>query len=127
MIRRPPRSTRTDTLFPYTTLFRSPPARVLQEQHDRAFLSERSGPRLVHVRVRQPCAQDAVAERLPAYTRRLLEPAHCGSQRDLHGFARPAEGRGERQRVLAGRRGVVSVEFGGIRVIKTKTRMLTTQ
>src|SRR3546814_1226354 len=26
MIRRPPRSTRTDTLFPYTTLFRSGPA-----------------------------------------------------------------------------------------------------
>src|SRR3546814_4088038 len=25
MIRRPPRSTRTDTLFPYTTLFRSAP------------------------------------------------------------------------------------------------------
>src|SRR3546814_8221297 len=29
MIRRPPRSTRTDTLFPYTTLFRSLPA-ILQ-------------------------------------------------------------------------------------------------
>src|SRR3546814_11115376 len=34
MIRRPPRSTRTDTLFPYTTLFRSsrgeqPPLRVV--------------------------------------------------------------------------------------------------
>src|SRR3546814_11876819 len=27
MIRRPPRSTRTDTLFPYTTLFRSGPRR----------------------------------------------------------------------------------------------------
>src|SRR3546814_4124295 len=27
MIRRPPRSTRTDTLFPYTTLFRSPVGR----------------------------------------------------------------------------------------------------
>src|SRR3546814_1890929 len=27
MIRRPPRSTRTDTLFPYTTLFRSLPQR----------------------------------------------------------------------------------------------------
>src|SRR3546814_16965519 len=26
MIRRPPRSTRTDTLFPYTTLFRSQPS-----------------------------------------------------------------------------------------------------
>src|SRR3546814_2385783 len=29
MIRRPPRSTRTDTLFPYTTLFRSPAFRLL--------------------------------------------------------------------------------------------------
>src|SRR3546814_4076039 len=28
MIRRPPRSTRTDTLFPYTTLFRSPGGRI---------------------------------------------------------------------------------------------------
>src|SRR3546814_1156334 len=28
MIRRPPRSTRTDTLFPYTTLFRSSPNRA---------------------------------------------------------------------------------------------------
>src|SRR3546814_13973742 len=28
MIRRPPRSTRTDTLFPYTTLFRSAPRRL---------------------------------------------------------------------------------------------------
>src|SRR3546814_12459701 len=28
MIRRPPRSTRTDTLFPYTTLFRSAPQTV---------------------------------------------------------------------------------------------------
>src|SRR3546814_18210277 len=29
LIRRPPRSTRTDTLFPYTTLFRSLQGRVL--------------------------------------------------------------------------------------------------
>src|SRR3546814_7217675 len=29
MIRRPPRSTRTDTLFPYTTLFRSEATRAL--------------------------------------------------------------------------------------------------
>src|SRR3546814_15406463 len=32
MLRRPPRSTRTDTLFPYTTLFRSAPELGLQ--HD---------------------------------------------------------------------------------------------
>src|SRR3546814_746340 len=31
MIRRPPRSTRTDTLFPYTTLFRSPDLRPFQK------------------------------------------------------------------------------------------------
>src|SRR3546814_3688153 len=30
MIRRPPRSTRTDTLFPYTTLFRSASAQRLE-------------------------------------------------------------------------------------------------
>src|SRR3546814_18930097 len=40
MIRRPPRSTRTDTLFPYTTLFRSPleiawlRAVLHQQRHD---------------------------------------------------------------------------------------------
>src|SRR3546814_9293871 len=43
MIRRPPRSTRTDTLFPYTTLFRSVVARAEQQQqkakHRRAGLS----------------------------------------------------------------------------------------
>src|SRR3546814_20777972 len=37
MIRPPPRSTRTDTLFPYTTLFRSahgaPPPPTTQEDH----------------------------------------------------------------------------------------------
>src|SRR3546814_15709533 len=32
MIRRPPRSTRTDTLFPYTTLFRSPPGRSVARE-----------------------------------------------------------------------------------------------
>src|SRR3546814_21028634 len=32
MIRAPPRSTRTDTLFPYTTLFRSPLTGILVER-----------------------------------------------------------------------------------------------
>src|SRR3546814_8100119 len=41
MIRRPPRSTRTDTLFPYTTLFRSPtlPGRVSSAVRPAAMLS----------------------------------------------------------------------------------------
>src|SRR3546814_8461358 len=40
MIRRPPRSTRTDTLFPYTTLFRShafPAPRIRSFDHWRIF------------------------------------------------------------------------------------------
>src|SRR3546814_6455460 len=36
MIRLPPRSTRTDTLFPYTTLFRSPSA-IVPEAADLVF------------------------------------------------------------------------------------------
>src|SRR3546814_9350846 len=36
MIRRPPRSTRTDTLFPYTTLFRSPVAGFAEQPHQLA-------------------------------------------------------------------------------------------
>src|SRR3546814_9567299 len=35
MIRRPPRSTRTDTLFPYTTLFRSAPYKVIRYDLDK--------------------------------------------------------------------------------------------
>src|SRR3546814_6295678 len=34
MIRRPPRSTRTDTLFPYTTLFRSPRRELYDRRRD---------------------------------------------------------------------------------------------
>src|SRR3546814_18067223 len=46
MIRRPPRSTRTDTLFPYTTLFRSlQGARPLpQEQDQQAHRRDPQGP-----------------------------------------------------------------------------------
>src|SRR3546814_8542135 len=40
MIRRPPRSTRTDTLFPYTTLFR---ARLLVAAPDQLGCADRSG------------------------------------------------------------------------------------
>src|SRR3546814_12726585 len=43
MIRRPPRSTRTDTLFPYTTLFRS--------DHVQVDPAVRGGPDLGHVHV----------------------------------------------------------------------------
>src|SRR3546814_12751288 len=46
MIRRPPRSTRTDTLFPYTTLFRSatPRARPTQWPTKRIAFGRSLGP-----------------------------------------------------------------------------------
>src|SRR3546814_3104869 len=47
MIRRPPRSTRTDTLFPYTTLFRSrdiPAPRTAPPRRRRSILRQRRPP-----------------------------------------------------------------------------------
>src|SRR3546814_4148438 len=60
MIRRPPRSTRTDTLFPYTTLFRShrrpvlAPPRVQRPQPDRVGLLRAAGGERGHPARRRP-------------------------------------------------------------------------
>src|SRR3546814_6043794 len=43
MIRRPPRSTRTDTLFPYTTLFRSVSFEINNDQYWLVFDREQLG------------------------------------------------------------------------------------
>src|SRR3546814_7663481 len=43
MIRRPPRSTRTDTLFPYTTLFRSPQSVERQALHRNLAITDEIG------------------------------------------------------------------------------------
>src|SRR3546814_5843876 len=68
MIRRPPRTTRTDTLFPYTTLFRSGCRRV---HHPRPRTEERRPAR----RARGPADPDRrlapAAARRPARPRRL--------------------------------------------------------
>src|SRR3546814_2043320 len=47
MIRRPPRSTRTDTLFPYTTLFRSNLRRLADARFGARALVERKRDRIV--------------------------------------------------------------------------------
>src|SRR3546814_5415231 len=49
MIRRPPRSTRTDTLFPYTTLFRSRGGKDVEAEGDERNLvaARRRGVRLI--------------------------------------------------------------------------------
>src|SRR3546814_17322764 len=56
MIRRPPRSTRTDTLFPYTTLFRSNVCTVLWRgwrSADAGDLKRRSAPHIAGDGVRR--------------------------------------------------------------------------
>src|SRR3546814_8093503 len=58
MIRRPPRATRTDTLFPYTTLFRSDIADK-RRVHSHEFMQE------VHDRLRVERAKEAGDPILP--------------------------------------------------------------
>src|SRR3546814_10484420 len=55
MIRRPPRSTRTDTLFPYTTLFRS---RTVRDDHHLAQVRLLREADVVRLRWRHPVLHD---------------------------------------------------------------------
>src|SRR3546814_16142716 len=64
MIRRPPRSTRTDTLFPYTTLFRSPAIYPLSGLHP----VPRSGREELHMR--RPPPRHALRGWLPPNRKR---------------------------------------------------------
>src|SRR3546814_9980665 len=76
MIRRPPRSTRTDTLFPYTTLFRScfyggrasPAAQIAPQPSERNFVVQ------IIVEIRSAAARlfvFAAAERSEEHTSEL--------------------------------------------------------
>src|SRR3546814_8344940 len=56
MLRRPPRSTLTDTLFPYTTLFRSAPLRDGRRQAEAAVRDEARAGRPPDHRLRAPGA-----------------------------------------------------------------------
>src|SRR3546814_14319065 len=75
MIRRPPRSTRTDTLFPYTTLFRSP---------QWASARRRDGETAHEVQPASQGGHDArrrrlVDERLPQYLHKQVQILWFGS------------------------------------------------
>src|SRR3546814_2712898 len=71
MIRRPPRSTRTDTLFPYTTLFRSPGAATPARRAHRDRRDRRRDPRQHPARAPAQHRGQGVAGRL---RHRLLRP-----------------------------------------------------
>src|SRR3546814_5653402 len=54
MIQRPPRSTRTDTLFPYTTLFRSPPRKKYGATGNRAPQANRQNDEIAALQAEPP-------------------------------------------------------------------------
>src|SRR3546814_13238277 len=115
MIRRPPRSTRTDTLFPYTTLFRS-------QEHPRI----RPGPAARRTRRTAP-ARRAHA---PAHARRDGRPAPAarpGQRAAALGRIRPRafDGAvGDRKSVVLGKSESVRVNLGGRRIIKKNTHKI---
>src|SRR3546814_757606 len=78
MIRRPPRSTRTDTLFPYTTLFRSAGIVMPLEVGDLDRARSRREPS--HSEARAALCADALGWRILPSRARLL--VHPGSYRD---------------------------------------------
>src|SRR3546814_4900611 len=71
MIRRPPRSTRTDTLFPYTTLFRSP-----QNENEEIEIAEAEARSERKGRIAKPFVEQSKhrAETLQAGRRDVLLP-----------------------------------------------------
>src|SRR3546814_8609401 len=64
MIRRPPRSTRTDTLFPYTTLFRSAVEHRPHRQRDRRYVHRRRRHQRRRCRLVAPDRQHHPVERI---------------------------------------------------------------
>src|SRR3546814_3073442 len=83
MIRRPPRSTRTDTLFPYTTLFRSAPARARRDAvaRPRTLARRRAGSRHIDGDPRSGRAGHRHHRRWRDAPRKLFEPACDGAVR----------------------------------------------
>src|SRR3546814_1290068 len=116
MIRRPPRSTRIDTLFPYTTLFRSPDrgphpltpvertaiGEILKHQRRAAVIERRrirrGEPRRPSDRCEHPGREEGARGRRPAGARHRHHEAAIG---DDAGRDRPRHGGGGDRETLA--------------------------
>src|SRR3546814_12646013 len=133
MIRRPPRSTRTDTLFPYTTLFRSQvagaPPRIVVAPHPAEHTGPGTGQRLV-----QPGGAvdqqggtgiggevaGVLGQARDQQQRRCVVVDSQQHQRGVGRAGRRRPGQGDRKSVVWGPSVSVSVEFGGGRRITKK-------
>src|SRR3546814_12239091 len=120
MIRRPPRSTRTDTLFPYTTLFRSGLQRPEQGAADRNAADRTDARQRL---ARQPHHPRRVAAQAEGVDARRLRSAIFVAR--LFG-GRPrrllAPGQ-DRKRGVAGKGVSVRGGLGGCRLNKKQTRI----
>src|SRR3546814_16781067 len=134
MIRRPPRSTRTDTLFPYTTLFRSDGlpivvlvdagsasaaeivAGALQDHHRAIVMGERSFGK-GSVQTLLPLSS---ATALPLTTDSSFKPSgrtgQEGGLKPAHAVPQLYDPRSDERRV--GKEGVRSGEIGGMTELK---------
>src|SRR3546814_20278794 len=135
MIRRPPRSTRTDTLFPYTTLFRSQCTCGYMRIPSTA---QRTTPWMEEVELRleqQP--SNRVAQQVSRgsldfatpFTDRMTNSNSVGTVGDCCkpvSFQLPNSPRtGDRKRVVEGKSVSVSVGLGGGRIITTNQKAKT--
>src|SRR3546814_21173589 len=121
MIRRPPRSTRPDTLFPYTTLFRSSDglARTLVVGPSRPWaepLAASQQPRSILAAL---AAQGLEIVLIEGGARTLSSFLGAGPPARLHLLVAPKL-LGDRKSVVLGKSGEVRVELGGRRVHKKK-------
>src|SRR3546814_10013532 len=88
MIRRPPRSTRTDALFPYTTLFRSAvlplgPFRSREKPPDRRLDRSRSGGALAEARWRGGFREIDRLRKIPGREHLLRSEEHTSELQSL--------------------------------------------
>src|SRR3546814_372675 len=90
MIRRPPRSTRTDTLFPYTTLFRSLRARPLHGEVQKARRALVAGNPVDRIAVDPGLQIREVGSVAAEFARRSAERVQCREPRVLR-FEREVE------------------------------------
>src|SRR3546814_16230163 len=121
MIRGPPRSTRTDTLFPYTTLFRSLDNGWWCSRVNAGIINARHGVRdqstasAKHAAI-EPTRAIRITGRLGAALTVMVEPAQAHSK--------VAAGP-DRKRVVDGQRVAVRRDLGGHRNIKKTKKKQT--
>src|SRR3546814_14144699 len=125
MIRRPPRSTRTDTLFPYTTLFRSRPDSILPLSV--YFWSRICGDELrTPLPVSRPDAGPGPPDRRHRGERRTDRGAarrqHAAGDALRPGPRVPLGQATDRKSVVEGKSVSVRVDFGGRRSLKKKKK-----